>query len=217
MPPVSHETLLQQLQWRYATKKFDPTRIIPSAEWRTLEETLVLTPSSYGLQPWKFIVVTNPELRHQLVAHSWGQKQVAEASHLVVLAIKKDLGVPEIERYVQRVAEVRGVPVDSLAGFHRMMAKNLAPPPPGFDINEWATRQVYIALGNFMTAAALIGIDTCPMEGIEPAKYDQVLGLNELGYSTAVACPTGYRAADDKSALHPKVRFKTDDVVLRIG
>ena len=217
MPPVSHETLLQQLQWRYATKKFDPTRIIPSAEWRTLEETLVLTPSSYGLQPWKFVVVTNPELRHQLVAHSWGQKQVAEASHLVVLAIKKDLGVPEIERYVQRVAEVRGVPVDSLAGFHRMMAKNLAPPPPGFDINEWATRQVYIALGNFMTAAALIGIDTCPMEGIEPAKYDQVLGLNELGYSTAVACPAGYRAVDDKSALHPKVRFKTDDVVLRIG
>ena len=97
-----------------------------------------------------------------------------------------------------------------------MMAKNLAPPPPGFDINEWATRQVYIALGNFMTAAAVIGIDTCPMEGIEPAKYDEVLGLGELGYSTVVACPAGYRAADDKSASHPKVRFKTEDVVLRM-
>ena len=162
------------------------------------------------------MVVTNPELRARLVAHSWGQKQVFEASHLVVFAIKKDLGIPEIERYVARVAEVRGVPVDSLAGFHRMMAKNLAPPPPGFDINEWATRQVYIALGNFMTAAAVIGIDTCPMEGIEPAKYDEVLGLGELGYSTVVACPAGYRAADDKSASHPKVRFKTEDVVLRM-
>lgn len=217
MPPVSHETLLEQMHWRYATKKFDPTRIIPPAEWRALEETLVLTPSSYGLQPWKFVVVTNPELRQQLVACSWGQKQVAEASHLLVLAIKNDLGVPEISRYVERVAEVRGVPVDALAGFHRMMAKNLAPPPPGFDINEWATRQVYIALGNFMTAAALIGVDTCPMEGIEPAKYDQLLGLSELGYSTAVACPAGYRAVDDKSALHPKVRFKLDDVMLRIS
>lgn len=216
MHSVSHETLLRQLQWRYATKKFDPSRIIPPAEWHALEQTLVLTPSSYGLQPWKFIVVTNAELRGQLLGHSWGQKQITEASHLVVFAIKKDLGLPEIERYVQRVAEVRGVPVDALAGFHRMMAKNLAPPPPGFDINEWATRQVYIALGNFMTAAAVIGIDTCPMEGIEPAKYDAVLGLNDLGYSTVVACPAGYRAVDDKSALHPKVRFKTEDVVLRI-
>lgn len=211
---VSHETLLRQLQWRYATKKFDPTRIIPAAEWQALEETLVLTPSSYGLQPWKFVVVTNRELRTKLVAHSWGQKQVAEASHLVVLAIKKDLGLLDIERYIQRIAEVRGVPVDTLAGFRRLMAKSLAPPPPSFDINEWATRQVYIALGNFMTAAAVIGIDTCPMEGIEPAKYDQMLGLNELGYCTVVACPAGYRAADDPAALHPKVRFKTEDVML---
>jgi nitroreductase len=216
MSSVSHETLLRQLQWRYATKKFDPARIIPAAEWQALEETLVLTPSSYGLQPWKFIVVTNRERREQLISHSWGQKQIVDASHLLVLAIKKDLGLQEIERYVQRVAEVRGVPVDSLAGFHRMMAKNLAPPPPGFDINEWATRQVYIALGNFMTAAAVIGVDTCPMEGIDQAKYDEVLGLNELGYSTVVACPAGYRAGDDKAASHPKVRFKTEDVVLRI-
>lgn len=216
MHSVSHETLLRQLQWRYATKKFDPSRIIPVVEWHALEQTLVLTPSSYGLQPWKFIVVTNAELRAQLLGHSWGQKQITEASHLVVFAIKKDLGLPEIERYVQRVAEVKGVPVESLAGFHRMMAKNLAPPPSGFDINEWATRQVYIALGNFMTAAAVIGIDTCPMEGIEPAKYDTVLGLNELGYNTVVACPAGYRAVDDKTASHPKVRFKTEDVVLRM-
>ncbi len=217
MQPISHETLLHRLQWRYATKKFDPTRTIPDAEWRALEEVLVLTPSSYGLQPWKFIVVTDHQLREQLVAHSWGQKQIADASHLVVMAIKRDLGLPEIERYVQRVAEVRGVPVESLVGFHKMMARSLAPPPPGFDINEWATRQVYIALGNFMTAAALLGIDTCPMEGIDPVRYDEVLGLSALGYAAVVACPAGYRAADDKHATIPKVRFKTEDVVLRLG
>lgn len=216
MHVVTHETLLRQLRWRYATKKFDPTRIIPASEWQALEETLVLTPSSYGLQPWKFVVITNAQLREQLVPHSWGQRQVAEASHLLVLAIKQNLGLNDIERFVQRVAEVRGVPAESLAGFQRMMAKNLVPPPPGLDINEWATRQVYIALGNFMTAAAMVGIDTCPMEGIQPQKYDEVLGLQELGYRTVVACPAGYRAADDKSALHPKVRFKTDDVVMRL-
>lgn len=217
MQPVSHETLLHRLNWRYATKKFDPTRIIPDAEWRALEEALVLTPSSYGLQPWKFVVVKDRPLREKLVAHSWGQKQISDASHLVVMAIKRDLGLAEIERYVARVAEVRGVPVESLAGFHRMMAKNLAPPPAGFCINEWATRQVYIALGNFMTAAALMGIDTCPMEGIDPAKYDEVLGLPALGYSAVVACPAGYRADDDKHAAIPKVRYKSEDVVLRLG
>ena len=216
MHAVSHETLLRQLRWRYATKKFDAARIIPESEWLALEETLVLTPSSYGLQPWKFVVVTNPQLREQLVPHSWGQRQVAEASHLVVFAIKQDLGLTEIERFVQRVADVRGVPVDTLAGFQRMMAKNLVPPPAGLHIDEWATRQVYIALGNFMTAAAMVGIDTCPMEGIQPQKYDEVLRLNELGYRTVVACPAGYRAPDDKSAAHPKVRFHRDDVVLRL-
>jgi nitroreductase len=203
---ISPEVLLRQLQWRYATKKFDPTKIIPASEWQALEEALVLTPSSFGLQPWKFIIVTNHELREKLVAHSWGQTQVVDASHLVVLAIKRDLGLPEIERYVSRVAEVRGVEVETLAGLHRMLTKSLVP-PKGFDINEWATRQVYIALGNFMTAAALMGIDTCPMEGINPAKYDEILGLPELGYATVVACPAGYRAEDDKYATHPKIRF----------
>jgi nitroreductase len=216
MASVTHEMLLRQLQWRYATKKFDPTQKISNEVWDALEEVLVLTPSSYGLQPWKFIVVTNSAMRERLVAHSWGQRQIADASHLVVMAIKQDLGLPEIERYIQRVAEVRGVPPESLAGFHRMLAKNLAPPPEGLNINEWATRQVYIALGNFMTAAAILGIDTCPMEGIDPVKYDEVLGLGALGYSTVVACPAGYRAVDDRHATQPKVRFKTEDVVLRL-
>lgn len=216
MQPIHPDHLLRHLNWRYATKKFDTTRTIPESEWKALEEALVLTPSSYGLQPWKFIIVTNKALRQQLLPLSWGQSQVVDASHLVVLAIKRDLGLPEIDRFVARVAEVRGVPVETLAGFHRMMAKTLTPPNLAFDINEWATRQVYIALGNFMTAAAMLGIDTCPMEGINPAKYDEVLGLTELGYGTIVACPAGYRAHDDKNALIPKVRFKTDDVVMRL-
>jgi nitroreductase len=215
MSAITSAALLRQLNWRYATKKFDPTRKISAEDWDALEQVLVLTPSSYGLQPWKFVVVTNPELRQQLMGHSWRQSQVADASHLVVLAIKKDLGEPEIDRYLTRIAEVREVAMESLAGFRKMLMGSLVP-PKGFDINEWATRQAYIALGSFMTAAAVIGIDTCPMEGIDPAKYDHILGLSELGYATVVACPAGYRAPDDKNAAIPKVRYKTDDVILRI-
>lgn len=215
MSAISGSALLRQLNWRYATKKFDPTRIIPAEDWQALEQVLILTPSSFGLQPWKFVVITDPVLRQQLLAHSWRQTQVVDASHLVVLAIKKDLGEPEIDRYLARIAEVRDVSLESLAGFRKMLVSSLVP-PRGFHIDEWATRQAYIALGSFMTAAAVMGIDTCPMEGIDPAKYDEVLGLNELGYSTVVACPAGYRAHDDKYAVIPKVRFKPDDVILRM-
>lgn len=214
MSAISPEALLRQLNWRYATKKFDASRTISPEDWQTLEQALILTPSSYGLQPWKFVVVTDPAIRQELVGHSWRQSQVADASHLVVLAIKKDLGEPEIDRHLIRVSEVRGIALESLAGFRKLLIGSLVP-PKGFEINEWATRQAYIALGSFMTAAAMLGIDTCPMEGINPAKYDELLGLTELGYATVVACPAGYRADDDKYAAIPKVRYKADDVILR--
>jgi nitroreductase len=210
------EQVLQQLQWRYATKKFDPTHKIPDDIWNLLEQSLVLAPSSFGLQPWKFFVVRNPELRQQLVAHSWGQTQVADASHLVVLAIKKDLDADYVDRYVARMAEVQQVPVENLQKFSGVVKGFLEKPPYPLDVNEWSTRQVYLALGQYMTCAAMLGIDTCPMEGIVPTKYDELLGLSEQGYSTVVVCPAGYRADDDKYASMPKVRFRTQDVVQHI-
>jgi nitroreductase len=216
MNPVSHETLLRRLRWRYAVKKFDPARKIPPDVWEALEHAMVLAPSSYGLQPWRFFVVTDPALRARLPALSWGQMQVAHASHLVVFAMKKDLGLTEIDRHLARTAEVRGVPIEKLAGFRKMMATTLQP-PCGFDINAWATNQVYLALGFFMTAAAMLGVDTCPMEGFEPAKYDELLGLGEQGYASVVLCAVGYRAADDKAAMAPKVRYHKEDVVRYIG
>ncbi len=213
MDLISTEMLVSQLRWRYAVKRFDPAKKISAEDWRALEEALVLTPSSYGLQPWKFFVITDQSLKDQLVPISWNQKQLAHCSHVVVFAIKTDLAAADIDRYLARMAEVHGVPVENLAGFRKLLISSFAPPPAEFNVNEWAIRQVYIALGNFMTSAAVLGIDTCPMEGIEPAKYDQLLGLPAKGYATAVVCVAGYRAADDKYAALPKVRFKHEDVV----
>jgi nitroreductase len=205
--------ILQQLQWRYATKKFDPTRKIPAELWQILEQSLVLSPSSFGLQPWKFIVVQNPQLRRQLLEHSWGQTQVIDASHLVVFAIKKDLDAADVDRYVARMAEVQQTPIDTLQGFANMVKGYLNTPPYPMDVNEWAKRQVYIALGQYMTSAAMLGIDTCPMEGFVPAKYDEILGLSDRGYAAVVLCPAGYRATDDRAATKPKVRYPTQEVV----
>ncbi len=214
--PVPNEVLLQQLKWRYATKKFDSTRKIPAADWKTLEEALVLSPSSFGLQPWKFIVITNQATKDSLVAASWGQRQIADCSHVVVFAVKKNLGEQHIDTYVARICEVRGIPKESLVSYRDIMAGSLVKGLDAAGRIAWATNQVYIALGNFMTSAAVLGIDTCPMEGIEQEKYDQILGLGPKGLTTCVVGVAGYRAADDSYAALAKVRFKTDDVIERI-
>jgi nitroreductase len=214
---VDPKLLIEQLSWRYATKQFDPQRKIGDEEWAALEEALVLSPSSYGLQPWKFVVVTDAAIREQqLVPASWGQRQVADASHLVVFAIKKNLCERDIDDHLSRISEVRGVPRESLGQFREMMVGSLIKRLDETKRNNWATHQVYIALGNFLTSAALLGIDTCPMEGIEPAKYDEILGLNKLGFTSVVAAAAGYRAATDKYSAAKKVRFHRDNVLMRV-
>lgn len=215
--PVSNDTLLNQLRWRYATKQFDATRQISPADWQTLEETLVLTPSSFGLQPWRFIVVTDRATKDKLVAASWGQRQVADASHVVVFAIKKDVGPADVDHYLGRMAEVRGVSTESLNGFREVLLEFLSQPADQFDVNVWASRQAYIALGNFMTSTALLGIDTCPMEGIVPSQYDEILGLTGQGFQTVVVAAVGYRAPSDKYATLPKVRFAREEIVTHVA
>ena len=210
------DALVEKLKWRYATKKFDPSRKIPAEQWQALESALVLTPSSFGLQPWRFIVVNDPAVREQLRAASWNQAQVVEASHLVVFAIKKDLNAADVERFVRRIAQVRGVSAESLSSYKQMMLDFVAQVGKGFDINAWSAQQLYIAMGVFMTAAAVLSIDTCPMEGIEPDAYDGILGLAPRGYHTLAAAAAGYRAADDKAARLEKVRYEASEVITRI-
>lgn len=210
---ISTTTLLEQLNWRYATKKFDPTQTIPEATWQALSESLVLTPSSYGLQPWKFWVITNPAIRAELKPASWNQDQITDSSHLVVFSIKKNLNSEHIDHFIERTAEVRGVTAESLEGYRNVMVNDVVYGARSLTVNEWATRQTYIALGNFMTSAALLGVDTCSMEGLDPAKYDKILGLPSKGYATVVACAAGYRASEDKYADLAKVRFISSEVI----
>jgi nitroreductase len=206
-------SLLDALQWRYATKKFDATKKISAVDWTALEQALILTPSSYGLQPWKFVVVTDPALKAKLRPASWNQSQIEDASHLVVFLAKEDITEADVDGFIARVAEVRGVTPESLAGYKGFMMGDLVNGARHAVIGEWAARQAYIALGNFMTSAAVLGIDTCPIEGLEPAKYDEILGLKGTGYRTLAACPAGYRSADDKYASVPKVRFEAADLI----
>lgn len=213
---MTPDQLLAALRWRYATKKFDPVRTIPPDVWSALEEALVLTPSSFGLQPWKFIVVSDPALRAQLVPVSWNQTQPVDASHFVVFARRDNLPESELDRHVSRIAEVTGTPEATLAGLRSMMAGFCGRARSEGWLNSWADRQVYIALGSFMSCAATLGIDTCPMEGLDPARYDQILGLAGTGFSTLVACAAGYRAPDDPYAARPKVRYPASEMLVRL-
>lgn len=214
MKPVPNDVIEQQLAWRYATKVFDPAQKISDADWRTLESSLILCPSSFGLQPWKFFVITDDGMKAKLKPATWNQSQVVDASHVIVFAIVKDLNVDHIDRFVARTAEVRGTTVEALAGFRKMLVGTMINPP--FDVNEWAARQCYIAIGFFMATAALLGIDVCPIEGFMPEKYDEILELGPLGYSACVIAAAGYRSAADKYATMPKVRYKPEEVVKRI-
>lgn len=207
------ETLLQSLQWRYATKSFDRVREIPDEIWAALEEALRLTPSSYGLQPWKFLVIRNQEIKDSLVAASYGQVQVAECSHLLVIAVKPAVSLADVDRWIELIAETRGVPVDSLDFFRKMIIGDVVTGARSTDGLGWAKLQAYIALGNFMTSAALLGIDCCPMEGFVAKRYDEILGLEGRGLSTAVVCPAGYRAETDKHSHLPKARFSLEEVI----
>ena len=212
---MKNQELLDALNWRYATKAFDSTKKISSADLSTLEESLVLTPSSFGLQPWKFIVVDDAATKEALLPHSWGQAQVVQCDKLIVFTAQKELDVNGIDKFIQSTADTRGVSVEDLQEYRKLMAGFVERMSPE-QLAVWAKNQVYIALGQFMTSAAVLGIDACPMEGIVPAEYDKILQLEDTEFTTTVVCPIGYRASDDKYAELAKVRYPLSEVVSHV-
>ncbi len=202
------------LQWRYATKKFDSSRKLPEADFEELLEALRLAPSSYGLQPWKFVVVTAPAVRAELRKHARDQPQVTDASHLIVLCARTDVDDAYVKRFVDYIANVRQVPRDGLAQYEKRMIDKLnALSKP--HLFEYCKQQVYLALGLLLAVAAHKRIDACPMGGFDSKAFDKILKLKKQSLASVVLCPVGYRAADDDYARLAKVRFEKMEVVLR--
>jgi nitroreductase len=210
---LNSDFVLKQLSWRYAVKKFDSSKKIAAREWEVLEESLRLSPSSYGLQPWKFIVVRNKETLKKLTSLSWGQSQVEDCSHYLVITTKVKLDEEHIDKHVNKTAEIRGIDPKTLAGYRNVMVNDLIKGPRSETICHWAQRQAYIAMGFIMESAALMGIDTCPIEGLDPKGYDKALGIENSGFGTIAAVACGYRHPDDKYQNIKKVRFDKNDVI----
>ncbi len=213
MNPISNTQLIEALNWRYATKQFDAAKKIPADTFAALEDSLVLSASSFGLQPYRFLVINDKAMREKLLPHTWGQRQVVDASHFVVFAGRTTISEKEIDSFLQLTADTRGTPVEALKGYRGMMTGMLLAEKFTPIVPQWAALQAYIALGNLLTSAALIGVDASPMEGFVPAEYDKLLGLPEQGFAAVVCCALGYRAATDKHATAKKVRAAKADLV----
>jgi nitroreductase len=214
MSHLSPEALKHALNWRCAVKSFDAKKKISERDWSALEASLVLSPSSYGLQPWKFVVITNQAIKDQLPAISWNQSQPKDCSHMVVIAARRGMDEGYVQKFMDSIVATRGVPAAALKGYQDMILGNMKHAEGKHAV--WNSHQTYIALGFLMLGAAALGIDTCPMEGIIKDKYDALLGLDKTEYTSSVGCALGYRAEDDKYTKMAKVRFPASEMVIRV-
>lgn len=203
--------IIESLNWRYATKKFD-TKKLDKKQIDLVLEALRLSASSYGLQPMHVVMVENPTVREELVAQSWGQRQVADASHLLVLCRQNDMTGTDIDNYIDAIVETRNVPKESLEQYSGMM-KGTVGKMPEEQKTIWMNNQVYLGLGNLLTICASEGIDACPMEGFDREAYDRILKLEEKGLRSVVVCPVGYRSEEDAYAKAAKVRKPMNEVL----
>ncbi len=209
---MSHK-IIDQLKWRYACKAFDSERSLSETQIQTLKEAFNLTATSYGLQPLKLLVISNKELKKNLVAASMNQKQIEQCSHLLVLCTRTELGDEYIRSYFNLVMEQRGTEERILAPFRDFLLKEMGEMSPD-NLQAWMAKQAYIALGNLLTVCAIEGIDSCPMEGFYPEQYDEILGLSKRGLRAVLLLPVGYRSSEDQFGSFAKVRRGVADVVI---
>ena len=206
--------LLEQLNKRYATKKFDASKKIASADLTTLLEAIRLSASSYGLQAYKVLVVENEAIRKQLRAASWDQSQITDASQLLVFAVETNFDEKGVDKFVENTANTRNIEVSALSGYADMMKGSLK--RPAEEVQAWLTKQLYIALGFGLVAAAELNIDSCPMEGFDASQYDEILGLKEKGLHAGVILAVGYRSSEDGYQHLAKVRRCAEELFIKI-
>ena len=208
-------TFLENQNWRYATKQFDATKKISAADLNTLKEAVRLSASSYGLQPYKVIIVESLELKEKLKPAAYGQTQITDASHLFIFANDLNLGADSVDDYINNISETRGVPADALAGFSDMMKGTIANLPAEAK-NTWSAKQTYLALGNLLNAAAKLKIDATPMEGFNAAAFNEILGFDQLGLNASVIATVGYRHDADTTQHYIKVRKSHEDLFITL-
>ena len=202
-------------KWRYATKKFDASKKISSEDLETLKEAIQLSTSSYGLQPYKIFIIENPELRAKIQPAAWGQSQIVDASQLIVFANITNFGETEIDSYIHLMAETRGITVESVKGYADFMKMKITGLPEE-QRNVWTSKQTYLALANLMNAAAELKIDVTPMEGFEPEKVNEILGLPELGLHASLLATIGYRHEEDATQHYAKVRKPKNELFINL-
>lgn len=202
--------IIEDLNWRYATKKFDASKKVSDSDFEIIKESLRLVPSSYGLQPLKFIIVETPQLREQLVKASYGQAQVSDASHLIVICAAKFSGDHVVDEYVANIAATRNLDLEKIAGYGDFMKTSIARMTDE-QIIAWNSKQAYIALGQLLHTCASLRIDTTPMEGFDPVAYSNILQIED-GYSPILVCPIGYRHEEDAAQHQKKVRKSTSEL-----
>jgi nitroreductase len=206
---------IKNANWRYATKKFDATKKISKQDLETLKEAIRLSASSFGLQPYKVLIIENPELRAKLQPAAWGQSQIVDASQLIVFANITNFGETEIDASIANTTKTRGLPADALKGYGNFMKSKIVALPEDVR-NIWASKQTYLALGNLMNAASELKIDVTPMEGFEPAQVNEILGLGKLGLNTTLLATIGYRHEEDATQHYAKVRKSNEELFINL-
>ncbi len=216
MNTLIRPNILEDLQWRYACKKFDSERKLDAATLEIVLQAINLTATSLGMQMLKCVVVENQTLKDELVASCYNQMQVADCAAVLVFCRYNEVTESHVEEYLSRTSKTRNVALDhpKIQGFKKMITTTVNMPDE--QRKHWMINQVYIALGNLMTVCANLRIDACPMEGFVPQQVDEILGLHEHGLSSVVLCPIGYRHEEDPYATMPKVRRNLEDFVMRI-
>ena len=207
--------IIEDLNWRYATKKYDKTKKISAEDFNTIKESLRLSPSSYGLQPLKYIVIENKELREELKIHSFNQSQITDASHMIVFCSFIDIKENHINQYIENIAKTRSQEIEKNVGFGDYMKKEIFPMDKSLLAN-WNSKQAYIALGQVLHTCANLRIDATPMEGFKADKFDEILGLTEQNFKSILVCAFGYRSSDDTNSSLKKVRKSQNDLFTSI-
>lgn len=206
---------LNNQNWRYATKKFDATKKVSTEDLNTLKEAIRMSSSSYGLQPYKVIIVENPELRAQLQPAAWGQSQIVDASHLIIFANDTNIGDDAIDELLKTMSITRETPIEALAGYGDFMKSKISTLEPAVK-NVWTSKQTYLALGNLLNAAAELKIDVTPMEGFVPAQVNEILGLDKLNLNASLIATVGYRHEEDATQFYKKVRKSQEDLFITL-